>query len=139
MSAVRRHGGTELSSKQFGVGVLVLFAVTAGCTMLHADPATRGQRDAKRDIRNGRTVYKVTHGRPAPWRRDFLDALKSEYGIESELVINDTDYARGYNDTMRSEIVREFGTDVISIAAHRAISEYRSDADVHKKGDGDEP
>ena len=104
---------------------LLLPLVLSGCAAMTLDTAAKGRRDAKRDFSAGRKVYKLLHGRPAPWRGDFIDILKREYSIESELVVDDREYAKAYNAIAEAEFARIFGVDVIESASQQSQANFR--------------
>ena len=78
-----------------------------------------GRRDAERDVREGRLIYEIYGGPPAPWEGDWEKLLADKYQIQLKSVAgcvvdrSIVGHARGYNEVSGAEIDRKFGPNFI--------------------------
>ena len=96
-----------------------LIALAAILAFGMSNPAARGSRAAKRDIRRGKLVLRG-YGLPAPYYFAYVAAVQRRLGVTLEMVGGctmrepESSEADAYNDVMKREIARRFGPNALS-------------------------
>ena len=76
-----------------------------------------GKAEAQHDLADGRLAYE-TYGLPAPYFDEIVQLFRERYEVELRLtggcvvIAQISEHARGYNEIMKPEIERRFGTNV---------------------------
>jgi hypothetical protein len=94
-----------------------------------------GRRDAERDVREGRLIYEIYGGPPAPWEGGWKKVLADKYQIQLKsvagCVVNHSivGHARGYNEVAGAEIDRKFGPNFIM----KSRDDFRNEWEKRRK------
>jgi hypothetical protein len=105
-------------ARRISAAFLVLAVALCGCHTLGERGTTAylsGQSEARHALAGGRLELE-TCGLPADWTPEYERLLLERYGIQTRpvagCIVTDQilDHERGYNEVMRDEIQRRFGS-----------------------------
>lgn len=106
--------------------ILLLAANMLACSSCRSlsNPASEGREAARADLRAGKLALETTAFRP--WSPVYARLLRERYHIDfknvSERITSPevSGYRHGYNEIMRNEILRRYGSNVLERTAEEA-------------------